>query len=257
MVVLYNAFRMEIGNYFFFGSQPPIESSLFLRNIIWQINYSLFFLTVLSFANIRYLKNTVLGFINLGLNGFVAATFLSAGLLTLAELREETLKPLGIISGASLTFLRYISIGLLAGLLFSSYRYIKQEFLTRIVPAKVLQFCFDIAVSFIGLVVLSSELMNWADIFGLNKADKLGLSIFWGVYAIALIGLGIVWRKKHVRIFAIGLFAVTLLKLFLYDIANLDTISKTIVFVSIGILLLGASFLYNKYTKLIFDEELS
>jgi uncharacterized membrane protein len=50
------------------------------------------------------------------------------------------------------------------------------------------------------------------------------------------------------------LFAVTLLKLFFYDISYLDTISKTIVFVSLGILLLIISFLYNKYKNLISGE---
>ena len=59
--------------------------------------------------------------------------------------------------------------------------------------------------------------------------------------------LGIYQNKKHLRIGAIVLFGMTLAKLFLYDIAELNTISKTIVFVSLGILLLIVSFLYNKY----------
>jgi len=50
------------------------------------------------------------------------------------------------------------------------------------------------------------------------------------------------------------LFAVTLIKLFFYDIAELDTISKTVVFLSLGILLLIISFLYNKYKDLIFEK---
>ncbi|GAL76189.1 hypothetical protein JCM19275_595 [Nonlabens ulvanivorans] len=48
------------------------------------------------------------------------------------------------------------------------------------------------------------------------------------------------------RIGGMALFAITLIKLFFYDIAHLNTISKTIVFVSLGILLLIISFLYNK-----------
>jgi uncharacterized membrane protein len=45
-----------------------------------------------------------------------------------------------------------------------------------------------------------------------------------------------------------------LVKLFFYDISHLGTISKTIVFVSLGVLLLIVSFLYNKYKDLIDDE---
>jgi hypothetical protein len=61
-------------------------------------------------------------------------------------------------------------------------------------------------------------------------------------------------NKRYLRIGAISLFGVTLLKLFVYDITNLDTISKTIVFVALGILLLIISFLYKKYKHLISDE---
>ena len=87
-----------------------------------------------------------------------------------------------------------------------------------------------------------------------SQSDKIGLSILWGVYALLLIVLGIWKNKKHFRIGAIALFAVTLIKLFIYDISYLDTIAKTIVFVSLGILLLIISFLYNKYKHLLTDQ---
>ena len=87
-----------------------------------------------------------------------------------------------------------------------------------------------------------------------SQSYKLGLSILWGVYALLLIALGIWKKKKHLRIGAIALFAVTLIKLFFYDISYLDTIAKTIVFVSLGVLLLIISFLYNKYKHLISEE---
>ena len=89
---------------------------------------------------------------------------------------------------------------------------------------------------------------------GSNESYKLGLSILWGLYALLLIILGIWKNKKYLRVAAIVLFGVTLIKLFFYDIASLNTISKTIVFVSLGILLLIISFLYNKYKHRISDE---
>jgi uncharacterized membrane protein len=113
---------------------------------------------------------------------------------------------------------------------------------------------FDFVFYFSLWIIASSELLNWMDIFGYNESYKLGLSILWGVYALFLIILGISQNKKHLRIGAIALFALTLAKVFLYDIAELDTISKTIVFVSLGILLLTISFLYNKYKHLIIDK---
>jgi uncharacterized membrane protein len=76
----------------------------------------------------------------------------------------------------------------------------------------------------------------------------------WGCYALLLIALGIWKKKKHLRVAAIALFAMTLVKLFIYDISHLDTIAKTIVFVSLGILLLIISFLYNKFRDIITGE---
>jgi uncharacterized membrane protein len=92
------------------------------------------------------------------------------------------------------------------------------------------------------------------ELFRSEQSFKLGLSILFGVYALFLIAIGI-WKKKlHLRIGAIVLFSATLLKLFLYDLRFLDTISKTIVFIVLGFLLLVISFLYNKYRKVIFDD---
>jgi len=103
------------------------------------------------------------------------------------------------------------------------------------------------------LWIASSELINWLDITGSSQAYKLGLTIFWGVYSLVLISLGIWKNNKNLRIGAIVLFSITLIKLFFYDISHLDTLSKTIVFVSLGILLLIISFLYNKFKHQIFD----
>jgi uncharacterized membrane protein len=90
------------------------------------------------------------------------------------------------------------------------------------------------------------------DVAGYSNQYKLGLSIICGVYALALIFIGILKKEKHLRIGGMFLFGLTLLKLFFYDLASLSTISKTIVLVLLGILLLVASFLYNKYKSLLF-----
>ena len=113
---------------------------------------------------------------------------------------------------------------------------------------------FDFLLHVSVLWIASSELINWMELAGSVQSHKLGLSILWGVYSLLLISLGIAKKKKHLRVGAIVLFGVTLVKLFFYDISDYDTLSKTIVFVSLGILLLIISFLYNKYTHRISDE---
>jgi len=113
-----------------------------------------------------------------------------------------------------------------------------------------INFMIHIAVIWIA----SSELINILDIAGSQSVYKLGLSILWGVYCLFLISLGIWKRKTYLRIAAMSFFGITLIKLFFYDLSHLNTISKTIVLISLGALLLAISFLYNKYKHIIFED---
>ena len=265
LVALYNAFRLEIAHYWggelvrtaqhLADGSSRQDEDLNLFNFIWQLDYSMFFLTLLSVVNSRKFKSDVLGFITLGLNAFVLLIFLVAGLYVLGNLRVSYLAQTDaeiFHRGAFHLVIRYVSLAVVAGLILASYKYIK-NYLADKFPELKLNLGFDFVFYGALLWLASSELLNWADVLRLAEADKLGLSIWWGIYALVLVVIGIAKRKTHLRIGGIVLFGVTLVKLFFYDIASLGTISKTIVFVSLGILLLIISFLYNKYKHLIFD----
>ena len=263
---LYFAFRNEIAGYWdrlyiqtatkVSGGKPDVLTGVFntdLRHFktIWIINYSLLFFAVLSWLNIRKLKDSTLGLINLGINVLVITAFLTAGLYFLGVLRD------GYLTGSLAPhfhqtliniWIRYVSYAFFAGMLFTCNQYLRQEFL-----GKKLDREFDLVLHASVLWVVSSELINWMNIAGSAESYKLGLSILWGIYSLLLISLGVWKMKKHLRVGAIALFAVTLVKLFFYDLDSLDTISKTIVFVSLGILLLIISFIYNKYKNIISD----
>ena len=217
--------------------------------VVWIINYSLLFFSILSFINIKKIKNANLGYVNLAINTFVVLMFLTFGLYMLSELRDSYLQQTlsqYYYRGVFHIIIRYISFAFVATIIYAIYKYIEQEFLD--IDLKI---AFDIMLFITILWIASSELINWMDIAHSTQSYKLGLSILWGIYSLMLIALGI-WKKgKHLRIGAIIIFGLTLAKLFLYDISYLDTISKTIVFVSLGILLLIISFLYNKYKNII------
>ena len=259
---VYFGFYFEINHYFnsiYQESEITINQYDHYNNYdvlnfkaIWLLIYSMVFVSALSFINIKFIKSKVLGYINLGLNSLAVFTFLLSGLYILSELRERYL-------GKNVTeyyqigsfhiIIRYLSFVFLAITLWMIYKYIQEVFmnLTNKIPFGIL---FHITV----LWVLSSELINLMDLSGSTQSHKLGLSIFWGLYALFLIVLGIWKKKKYLRIVAIVLFSITLIKLFFYDISHLGTISKTIVFVSLGILLLIISFLYNKFKNSISDD---
>lgn len=269
LFVFYNCFRTEIANHFYYLAVKTAipqtvsrnvvnrtNSDLGLFSVVWQLNYTMLFLSILSFINIKWLKSVVLAYANLILNAFILFIFVTAGLYFLSELRASFLVAIEtqyFARNSYNIFIRYISYAFCAALLFACYRYIKQKFLLETVSPDSLSQAFDFVLYFSLLVISSSELVNQMDIFGYQDSYKLGLSILWGIYALSLIIIGIYQHKKHLRIGAIALFGLTLAKLFFYDIASLDTISKTVVFVSLGILMLIVSFLYNKYKSLIFE----
>jgi uncharacterized membrane protein len=137
-----------------------------------------------------------------------------------------------------------VSIFLIIPLMIINYRYMRHEMFNAII-----RHAERILLHITVLILLSSELVHWLNMARINDSFKLALSILWGTYALFLIVLGLWKDLKYIRIAAIVLFAITLIKLFAYDIADMSTIAKTIVMMILGILLLIASFLYNKYKR--------
>ena len=265
ITTIYCAFRIEITSYFTqlfnaseiltdngFGQSIQFDWDLTNFRITWVLNYSLLFLAALSFVNIKKIKLQQLGLINLVLSALAIGFFLTQGLYAISELRESYLEQslsAYYNRGATNILIRYFSFAFVALNIFACHRYIQQDFI------KInLKKGFDLLLHITILWIVSSELIHWMDMAESSQLYKLGLSILWGIYSLLLIVLGIWKKKKHLRIGAISLFGATLLKLFFYDIAGLDTIAKTVVFVSLGILLLIISFLYNKYKQFIFND---
>ncbi len=267
LLTLYYLFSTEIGGYWdrlYYSSMTEVskDGSLIQEKVwnsdfqnfkkMWILNYSLLFFTLLSLFNIKVLQNRILGLINLLINCIVILIFLSLGLYVLSELRDtylnQTLSEY-YSHGKFNIGIRYVSF-VFAGILFAFTRiYAGKDFLK---PVNInLLTGFDILFYTAIVWIISSELISWMAVMKYPGSYKLVLSILWGVYSLFLIGLGI-WKKKfHLRIGAFVLFGATLLKLFLYDLSHLNTISKTIVFVTLGVLLLIISFLYNKYRNII------
>ena len=267
LFVIHFAFRQEIS---FYWQQLYADSSLTIKKAgqeypdnfynydlsnfkqIWILNYTLLFFTLLSFANILKIKNRYLGIVNSVLSIIVLFVFLTQGLYALSELRDsyvnQTLSEYYKI-GVFNIGIRYVSFACIGLLFLGIYKHIKRDFMN--LQTDIIKICFDLLLSLSILWIASSELITWLNIMGFSQSYKLGLSILWGVYALLLIAIGIWKKKKHLRLGAIVLFAITLVKLFFYDISDLNTISKTIVFVSLGVLLLIISFIYNKYKHII------
>jgi uncharacterized membrane protein len=56
-------------------------------------------------------------------------------------------------------------------------------------------------------------------------------------------------RSKHTRYAGIGLLAVTLLKLFFHDLAQLDSLYRIGALIVVALTALAASFLYQRFDR--------
>lgn len=225
---------------------------------IATVGYSLLFFGLLSLFNIFKIRNKILGIVAIILTLISLLVSQTVGLYSLGELREAYIDRVldeFYQIGFGYVLVRYLLFGLVAFGVYTLFRYIKQEFMNPL--NKQLKFIAEFVMYGSILCFLSNELITWLDLAGNRGVFKLGLSILWGIYALVLIYLGIFKRRKYLRIGAIVLFAITLLKLLFYDISGMNTLSKIIVFISLGVLLLIISFLYNKFKDRISEDEMS
>ena len=94
---------------------------------------------------------------------------------------------------------------------------------------------------------------RYADL--LTQINKVGLPILWGVCAFAFMYVGLTRRNRPFRILSLSLFALTLLKLFLYDLRGISEGGRIAAFISLGALLLIISFMYQRIKRLILDAD--
>ncbi len=227
------------------------DSSLAYLKNAWLHIYTLLYAAMLTAINIYKIKSKTLGIANIIINSLILFLFLTGGLLMLSELRDAYLDSNGSffrVSTANLLvrYLAFVALGI--------FTYCNYLLCNTSLFGKKLTTVFYYVLCIIILWLLSSELIQILALSGLKSVYKLGLSILWGSYSLILIAIGIWKNKKYIRFGAIALFGITLSKLFLYDITQLNTIAKTIAFVALGALLLIISFLYNKYKHLIIDD---
>ncbi|MFC5271652.1 DUF2339 domain-containing protein [Adhaeribacter terreus] len=88
-----------------------------------------------------------------------------------------------------------------------------------------------------------------------HQTYKVGFPILWGICAFTFMFIGLRKKNKQLRIVALSLFAITLLKLFLFDIRGISEGGKIAAFICLGVLLLVISFMYQNLKKLILADE--
>lgn len=214
--------------------------------LIWMIIFSLVFAGGVQLLNRYFLKDKTVSIIVGAASTFAVFSFLLIGLYTMSVIRDHSIDAadagLKMIE-YSLTFtIRYIGFAALGFAFWANWHSLRHFFKDR-----AFKHAFELLLHLCIIWVVSSEIINFKALNGGGNLYRTELTVFGGLYSFGLIAFGIWKKKSHLRLLALVLFGITLLKLFIYDIATVDSGGKTIAFISLGVLLLIISFLYTKY----------
>jgi uncharacterized membrane protein len=116
---------------------------------------------------------------------------------------------------------------------------------------------FAIAASMLTLSLLTSEITAYWHVYDarhtsasasatMRFAREMMLSITWAVYATMLAIVGLVRKYAPIRYFAMTVFAVTIVKVFAIDLAELDRIYRVLSIIGLGLTLLLTSYVYQR-----------
>jgi len=95
---------------------------------------------------------------------------------------------------------------------------------------------------------VEEELLNW------EFLALMYISIMWAVYGAVLMMVGF-WRKSRMlRYIALGLFALLLVKVFIWDTRTVKSVYRIAAFLATGVTLVGVSYLYQFLKKKGFFE---
>lgn len=93
---------------------------------------------------------------------------------------------------------------------------------------------------------VSLEVTDIATYYRLEFQVDFAISLSWVLIALIIISIGMLKDIKGLRLMALSLFGITLSKILLFDLSNLDIIFRVLLLFIVGAILLGISFLYQR-----------
>lgn len=112
-----------------------------------------------------------------------------------------------------------------------------------------------------GFLALIAAMGLWLGSLELDRlfADRpmmlqTGLSVYWGLYGVALVLIGFVKRATAARYAGLGLLTLTLAKVLFIDMRGIDLIWRALSFAAIGLLLIGTSIAYARLAPRLLGE---
>jgi uncharacterized membrane protein len=99
----------------------------------------------------------------------------------------------------------------------------------------------------ITLLIVGASAMLAAVI--LTQADGSLVTLLLGLHGLGLVVAGLLSGERVMRLCGLALLLVCLLKLFLYDLRELEPLPRILSFVILGVVLLGISWTYTRFRE--------
>ncbi len=157
----------------------------------------------------------------------------------------------------------YVLFALFIGIVVFQYLYIYKTYTFKSIGGKLsLWFLTLISVAVASTEVTHLVIMNQFEAGSIDQgihaihrmAVKTFYPIIWGVSAFVFMAFGMKHKIKTLRLSALVLFFVTLVKLGFWDLKDNDT-GRVIAMISLGVILLVVSFLYQKLKFIVQDDD--
>jgi uncharacterized membrane protein len=184
-------------------------------------------------------------------NIFIAIGGVTIAKLMLLDASNFTVIPYEFVPIFNLYFVIKFIVGVLLFLAVASTKWwhsMNIDYLTR----KALWVVLNALVVF----SLTTELINFFEsrvyLSSLDtmSAMHLSLTLLWALYAVVVLVYGFLSKDRVVRITGLGLLAIPIGKLFIFDVFLLENGYRVAAFVVLGITMLSVGFGYHKYNRL-------
>lgn len=251
---------IELSQYFaqmenngpWYTDKYPWEEEPHVWGVAMLFLYSLVYGGVVIYANQRWIRSKWLTVFSLAGIAILWAHLLVVALPALNDMAAGYFQYRGggTYFGLLHLLVRYLILGLVALIVVMGARIVREY-----VQEPMLKQGWWLMTYAGVLGIISYEYISWTTIAGGREQYRVGLSIIWGLFALALVIYGIWKKEKYIRMAAIVGLVATIGKLFMYDLAEAGTITKTVAFLTLGAILLLVSYLYNRYKEVLFGEE--
>ena len=118
---------------------------------------------------------------------------------------------------------------------------------TRPLPYRIVAAIMAVTLALFYLTLEVRRLFHGSILAGaISDAEQYTYSTVWLAFAIALLAVGFFLRSQPARLLALGVIALTILKVFIIDTASINGIYRALSVIGLGVVLLGIGWLYQR-----------